>query len=98
MHQPNQAKRSLSPGVGVSSAPERCAASAARTLAPQYHCTTPMWWARSRTDHSGQEGTRASRSADSDDVAQPPAVLRDGVDGVVEPEAHGALISSSPPT
>ncbi len=62
MHQPSHAWRSASTGVGVSSPPERCSASWASTFWAQYHCTTPMWCARSRTVHSGHDGTRAPRS------------------------------------
>ena len=63
VHQPIQASRSASSGKAVSAAPERSSAFWARTFSPQYHCTSPMWWARSRTDHSGVVGTLASRSS-----------------------------------
>ncbi len=65
MHQPIQASRSASSGKAVSEAPERSSGFWARTFSPQYHCTSPMWWARSRTFHSGVDGTRSSRSREA---------------------------------
>ena len=94
----------------MSSPPDRSSAFLAATFWPQYHCTSPMWWARSRTDHSGHDGTRVSRSmaptmsesrrlwdamASSLRSKPKPRRRRPRRPGV---PAHGAFISSSPPT
>ena len=61
-----RAARTAEDGISlaVSEPPERSSGFLARTFCDQYHCTVPMWCARSRTAHLGVVGTRASRSDD----------------------------------